>query len=93
MNRIRSLTVSISNSWRTIELSTLQLDIAERTYQLTEQAFQAGAVEFTTLETSRTDLSRANQQLLSDQAAYQQAMLDLAGALNLDWNEFIRSVR
>ena len=93
MNRIRSLTVSIRNSWRTIELSKLQLDIAERTYQLTEQAFQAGAVEFTTLETSRTDLSRANQQLLSDQAAYQQAMLDLAGALNLDWNEFIRSVR
>jgi len=91
-NRIRALTASLKNSWRTIEISELQVSIAERTHQLTEQAFQAGTVEFTILESVRTDLSRARQQLVNDQATYHQSMLDLAGALNLNWNEFIRSV-
>jgi outer membrane protein TolC len=88
-NQVRSLAAALRNSWSTIEISRLQVDIAEQTYRLTEQAFQVGAVEFTILESTRTDLSRAQQQLLADQSAYKQTMLDLAGSLNLELDEFL----
>jgi outer membrane protein TolC len=91
-NQIRSLTADLQNSWNTIETSQLRVQIAEQTYQLTEQAFQMGAVEFTILETTRNDLSKARQQLLDDELAYKVMMLDLAGALNLDWKAFVGSM-
>ncbi|MDR2536498.1 MAG: TolC family protein [Treponema sp.] len=91
-NQIRSLTGNLQNFWNTIEISQLRVSIAEQTYQLTERAFQTGAVEFLTLEDTRTKLLEARQQLLADTLAYKQGMLDLSGALNLRWEEFMESV-
>jgi outer membrane protein TolC len=91
-NQIRSLTANLQNSWNTIEISQLRVSIAEQTYQLTEQAFQMGTVEFLTLEDSRTKLGEARQQLLADELAYKLMMLDLAGSLNLDWKKFVGSI-
>jgi outer membrane protein TolC len=91
-NQIRSLTANLHNSWNTIEISQLRVRIAEQTYQLTEQAFQMGTVEFLVLEDTRTKLAEARQQLLADELAYKVMMLDLAGALNLDWKAFVGSI-
>jgi outer membrane protein TolC len=62
----------------------MQVNIAERAHQLTEQAFQQGAVEVLTLEDARNDLTAARQQLLSAELAYKLGLLDLKSAVNVD---------
>ncbi|MDR0568958.1 MAG: TolC family protein, partial [Spirochaetaceae bacterium] len=87
-NQIRSLIANLENFWSTIEIDELRVSIADETFKLTEQAFQRGAAEFLTLEDARNKLTEARQQLLADKLSYKQALLDLAGALNLSWEEF-----
>ena len=91
LNQIRTLTANLRNSWSTVEISRLQVQLAERTYELTEQGFQQGTVEYLTLEDTRNGMSEARQQLLSNELAYQNMILDLAAALNMDWKELMRS--
>ncbi|GHV68055.1 transporter [Spirochaetia bacterium] len=90
-NQIRSLAASLRNSWSTVEISRLRVQIAERTYELTEQGFQQGAVEYLTLEDTRNSMSEARQQLLTNELAYQNMILDLAAALNIAWKDLMRS--
>ncbi|MDR3170358.1 MAG: TolC family protein [Treponema sp.] len=92
MNEIRSLAANLRDSWSNIEISRLRVTIAERTYQLTEQGFQSGTVEFLTLEDTRNKMAEARQQLLSDELNYKTMMLDLAAALNVDWNDVAGSI-
>ncbi|MDR3342524.1 MAG: TolC family protein [Treponema sp.] len=92
MNEIRSLAANLRDSWSNIEISRLRVTIAERTYQLTEQGFQNGTVEFLTLEDTRNKMAEARQQLLSDELNYKTMMLDLAAALNVDWNDVTGSI-
>jgi multidrug efflux system outer membrane protein len=89
---IRSLVTSLRNSWNNIEISRLRVQIAERTYELTEDGFQRGAVEFLALEDTRNSMAEARQQLLTDELAYKTMMLDLAAALNIDPAELVRSL-
>jgi outer membrane protein TolC len=89
--QIRSYTANLRNSWNSLEIARLRVNIAERTYELTEQGFRNGAVDFLDLETIRNDLSSARQQLLERERDYQITTLDLAKALNRDWKQFARS--
>jgi outer membrane protein TolC len=82
---IRSLSANLRNSWAGIEIARLRVEIAGRTYELTEIGFQNGTVELLTLEDARNNLAEARQQLLSDELAYKTMTLDLAAALNVDW--------
>ncbi|MDR3138079.1 MAG: TolC family protein [Treponema sp.] len=91
-NEIRSLAANLKNSWESIEASRFRLELAERTYELTEGGFQQGAVEFLTLEDARNSMTEARQQLLNEELAYQTMTLDLAAALNIDWKEIGRSI-
>jgi multidrug efflux system outer membrane protein len=84
MAEIRSLATNLRNSWGSIEIARLRVALAERTYELTEQGFQNGAVEALTLEDNRNKMTEARQQLLDDQLAYKKMMLELSSALNLD---------
>jgi outer membrane protein TolC len=84
-NTIRNLIANMRNSWQTIEIARLQVQIAEHTYHLTEQAFQQGAVELLTLEDARNKMTEAQQQLLTSELSYKLMMLDLAAALNTDF--------
>jgi outer membrane protein TolC len=90
-NEIKNLAANIRNLWETIEIARLQVQIAERTYQLTEQGFQQGAVELLVLEDARNNLTEARQQLLTSELAYKTMTLDLAGALNMEWYEEVDS--
>jgi outer membrane protein TolC len=89
--QIRSYTASLRNSWDSLEIARLRVSIAERTYELTEQGFRGGAVDFLDLESIRNDLASARQQLLERERDYQITTLDLAKALNRDWKQFTRS--
>jgi outer membrane protein TolC len=89
---IRSLSGNLSNSWTSIEIARLQVEIAERTYELSEQGFRSGVLESLTLENSRNSLAQAQQQLLEVELSYMNTILDLAAALNVDWHE-LRSIQ
>jgi outer membrane protein TolC len=85
MSQVRSLTANLRNSWESLEIARLRVEIAERTYTLTEQGFQQGTVEFLTLEDTRSKWTESRQQLADGELAYALMILDLAAALNLDW--------
>jgi multidrug efflux system outer membrane protein len=91
MTAIRSLATNLKNSWGSIEIARLRVQLAERTYQLTEQGFQNGAIEVLVLEDNRNKMTEARQQLLDDQLAYKKMMLELSSALNIDENDLVRS--
>jgi outer membrane protein TolC len=88
-NEIRSLTDNLRNSWFSIEIARLQVEIAEQTYSLSEEGFQQGVVETLTLEENRNSLSSAQDQLLSAEHTYYGFMLDLASALNISIQDLI----
>jgi outer membrane protein TolC len=89
--QIRSLTANLRNSWESLEIARLRAQIAQRSYELTERGFLAGTVESLALEDSRNDLASARYQLLRSELIYQNLVLDLARALNVDWRQFVRS--
>jgi outer membrane protein TolC len=92
MAAIRSLATNLRNSWLSIEIARLRVQLAERTYELTEQGFQNGAVEALVLEDTRNKMTEARQQLLNDQLDYKKMMLELSSALNIDEADLVRSV-
>ena len=87
--QIHSLAANLRNSWDSIEIARLSLDVAQRGYELTEQGFRGGAVESLTLEDARNNLGNARQRLLQSELAYLTMTLDLAAALNINWKELL----
>jgi multidrug efflux system outer membrane protein len=89
MKEIRTLTTNLKNSWGNIEIARLRVDLAERTYRLSELGYQNGTVEFQDLETSRNTLASIRQQLLEGELIYKTRMLSLSAALNIEQDELI----
>jgi len=90
-SQIRSFSESLKNSWRNIEIARLRVEIAQRTYEISEAGFQNGTVEFLSLENTRNDLADAQYRLLQSELAYHNTTLDLASALNIDIETLARS--
>jgi len=82
---IRSLVSNLNNTWESLEIARLRVDIAERTVEAADEAFRNGAVAFQELEDRRRDLANARQRLLHGELNYQNLLLDLASALNVGW--------
>jgi outer membrane protein TolC len=89
MQEIRTLTANLKNSWGNIEIARLRVNLAERTYGLSEQGYQNGAVEYQDLELSRNTLASARWQLLEGELAYKTMMLSLSAALNIEEDELV----
>jgi outer membrane protein TolC len=87
---IRSLSESLNNSWRSIEIARLRVEIAQRTYELSEAGFQSGTVEYLSFENTRNDLADAQYRLLQSELSYLNLMLDLASSLNIDLETLTR---
>jgi outer membrane protein TolC len=87
---IRSLSINLNNSWRSIEIARLRVEINQRTNELTEAQFRSGSVQYNSLETARKDLADAQLQLLQRELSYLNLMLDLASSLNIDLETLIR---
>ena len=82
---IRSLISNLNNTWESLEIARLRVDIAERTVEAAGEAFRNGAVPFQEFEDRRRDLANARQRLLHGELSYQNLLLDLASALNVEW--------
>ena len=89
--QIRSLAALLYNSWDSIVIARLGYDAAQRNYQLTEQAFNNGTVEYLILEDARNSMIDARQRLLQSELAYFNMILDLSAAINVDWNYLIQT--
>jgi outer membrane protein TolC len=90
--QIRSLATSLRNSWASLEIALLRVEIARRTYEYTEEGFRNGTVGYQDFEDTRNELTSARQRLLQSELTYQNLILDLAVALNVDWKELARSL-
>jgi outer membrane protein TolC len=66
------------------------MDIAQRTVDAADEGFRNGTVPFQELEDRRRDLSNARQALLQGELNYQNLLLDLAAALNVEWRILTR---
>ena len=88
--QIRSLILNLRNTWDSLEIARLQVEIAQRTVESANEGFEKGVVEFQDLENARKDLSGARQRLLQGEYSYQAMLLDLAVALNMDWKTLTR---
>ncbi|MDR0313449.1 MAG: TolC family protein [Treponema sp.] len=87
---IRSLSENINNAWESIEMASLILEIAQRTYELTEAGLRSGSVEYLSFENTRKDLADAQYRLLQSELNYLNLLLDLASSLNVDLETLIR---
>ena len=88
---IRTLASMLQNSWDSILIARLGFEAAERRYQLTEAAFNVGAVESLALEDARNNMANARQRLLQSELDYFRMILDLSAAINVDWNYLIQT--
>jgi len=88
-NQIRSLAALLRNSWDSIMIARLSLEVAQRGYQLTEVGFRNGTVESLALEDARNNMANARQRLLQSELAYFNMILDLSAALNIDWKKLM----
>ncbi|MDR1429713.1 MAG: TolC family protein [Spirochaetaceae bacterium] len=87
MAEIRSYAATINNLWESIEIARLRSEIAVRTYELSEEGYRSGTVEFLDLQNTRQDMVNARQQLLDAELSYQNLVLDLAALINVEWTQ------
>ena len=87
--QIRSLVSNLRNTWESIEIARLRLDLARRTADAAEEAFARGTAAFQELEDRRRDMTDARQRLLQIELGYQNLLLDLASALNVEWRTLL----
>ena len=87
---IRFFTESIRNTWTEVEINRLQVQNSQRAYQLAEQSYRAGGMNFFNFETTRNRLTEARQQLLQSELNYILLILDLALVLNLTEEELLQ---
>jgi outer membrane protein TolC len=81
---IQSMCASLQTRWNETELSRLQVEIAERVYTLSEEAYRRGSINFLDFEATRDKLTTARQQLLTTKLNYKLLVIDLASGLNID---------
>jgi outer membrane protein TolC len=89
--QIRTLTALLHNTWDSIEIARLGYEAARRNYQMTEQAFNNGTVEYLILDDARSNMASAMQRILQSEHSYLNMILDLSSALNIDWKYFIQT--
>ncbi|MDR2149682.1 MAG: TolC family protein [Spirochaetaceae bacterium] len=91
MLTIRLKAATLNNSWQSVENLRTRLNIAQKSYDLQERDFRAGAVGYSALENSQKDLYQAQYDLLQGEVSYWNAILDLALALNVDWKALVKT--
>jgi outer membrane protein TolC len=84
---IRLYTDSITHTWAEVELARLQAGFAQRAYDLAEQSYRRGTMNFLDFETVRNRLTDARQQQLQSELNYKILVLELASSLNMEEDE------
>jgi len=90
--QIRSLVSNLQNTWESVEIARLRVELAQRTVEAAEEGFRNGTVASQDLVDRRKDLADARQRFLQEEVSYQSMLLDLAAALNVDWKTLTRGL-
>lgn len=92
---IRSLIMTLEGAWTNIETSELSVELAKKTYEMTEAAYSQGTSELLDVEDAQNKLLSAHQDLLLSKYRYLAGILDMELALNADINSVmeIRNVQ
>jgi len=87
---IQSLTRTIDTAARTLEAQRLNVDLAQKTYDLTEDAYRKGVKDLLVLQSAAGDLESARVDVLSWSYQLITALLDLEYALDLPFGSLWR---
>ena len=79
---IRTIAMNMEKSINKIKSLELNERLAQRTYELAAQGYNAGAVELLTLERAMNQLLEARVRILQEKFNYQAALLDFEYAIN-----------
>ncbi|HHU35653.1 MAG TPA: TolC family protein [Treponema sp.] len=79
---IRNLVKKLDKANAAIKAMDLNVEMAQKAYNLTEQGYRAGTIEYLDLKDSENTLVQARLGVLSEKFNYLSALLDLEKALN-----------
>ena len=88
---ITNLVNKLNTSRKTIEANTSSVGLAQRNYELTEEAYNVGTRELLDVESRQQDYLQAVQQLLLAKYEYIAGLLDLEYALNTPMSEYLNN--
>ncbi len=88
---ITNLVNKLNTSRKTIEANTSSVGLAQRNYELTEEAYNVGTRELLDVESRQQDYLLAVQQLLLAKYEYIAGLLDLEYALNTPMSEYLNN--
>jgi outer membrane protein TolC len=81
---ITNLVMTLENSRHTIETYALNVDLAEKSFNLTTEAYNLGTRELLDVETAQESLMTASQNVLTEKINYITNLLDLQYAINTE---------
>ncbi|MFI3257171.1 MAG: TolC family protein [Spirochaetales bacterium] len=79
--------LAIEKLWKDIATAELSYSIAERAYELSQEAYQNGLLDQTDLETARQNYTGANLDLIACEISYINGAYALANTLNIHIDE------
>ncbi len=81
---VRIILMELDGNRKNIEKNQLSLDLAQKTFDMTEAAYQQGTREVLDVEDAQNNLLSAAQNLLLSNYSYLSGLLDLEYALNVE---------
>ena len=84
---IRTILMELEGDRENIEITALNVELAQKTFEMTETAYHSGSKEVLDVEDAQNNLLEANQDLLLSRYNYLTGLLDLEYALNADLKE------
>ncbi len=88
---IKSLVMQLNKSMAQLETLDLNVSLAEKAYNMSREAYNAGSKELLEVEDSERDLSNAKLEVLKEKYKYNTGILDLEYALNASLKEIEES--
>jgi len=88
---IKSLVMQLNKSMIQLETLDLNVNLAEKAYSMSMEAYNAGSKELLEVEDSERDLSNAKLEVLKEKYKYNTGILDLEYALNANLKEIKES--
>jgi len=88
---IKSLVMQLNKSMAQLETLDLNVNLAEKAYRMSREAYNAGSKELLEVEDSERNLNNAKLEVLKEKYKYNTGILDLEYALNASLKEIEES--
>lgn len=89
---IRTILMELDGYRENMEITELSVELAEKTYEMTDYAYRQGTREILDVEDAQNKLLEAQQDLVSSRYNYLSGLLDLELALNTDRDSILSVV-